>query len=165
MNEAREATPGPFSLITTAGHASRATACFVLAVAAFFSSTLRADPDLEVRKCVDLAVAFQGIKLPRCSEDRQFNFRVDVTNRGPDEARNVIVDVSQTPELAPNLRFVDTGCSGTRCTVPAIGPGATATLQVRSGDFQNSRTRTLTFGLVASSADDYHDDRDDGTCG
>ena len=296
-------------MISTAGHASRATACFVLAVAAFFSSTLRADPDLEVRKsvdnpvpafgqpveftvtvrntstieapsvtvketlppelriptgmavfvsvgdfdpisnlwtmgrlapgasatltmpailavtkppacsvnvaetdepydknagndrataavkraaadqCVDLAVAFQGIKLPKCSEDRQLNFRVDVTNRGPDEARNVIVDVSQTPELAPNLRFVDTGCSGTRCTVPAIGPGATATLQVRSGDFQNSRTRTLTFGLVASSADtdysttnnqarldltvpavddcddDYHDDCDDGTCG
>ena len=294
---------------TTVGHARRATACLVLAVAALFSSTLRADPDLEVRKsvdnpiptqgqpveftvtvrntgtieapsvtvketlppelriptgmavfvsvgdfdpisnlwtmghlapgasatlvmpaivvvthqpacsvnvaeidepydrnpgndralaavkrttedrCVDLAVAFQGIRLPKCGDDLKFDFLVDVTNRGPDEARNVIVDVSQTPALAPNLHFVNPGCSGTRCVLTAIGPGATVTLQVRSSKFENGRPRTLTFELVASSTDtdysatnnqarldltvpdfdacdeDYYDDCYDGSCG
>lgn len=107
-------------------------------------------------QCVDVAVAFQGIKLPTCGEDLRLDFLVDVTNRGPDEAHNVIVDVSQSPALAPNLRFAGTGCSGSRCTVPAIGPGATVTLQVLSGQFQNNLPRALTFGLIASSADtDY----------
>lgn len=139
--------------------------------------------------CVDVAVAFEGIKLPKCGEDLRFDFLVDVTNLGPDEARNVIVDLSQSPALAPNLRLVGTGCSGSRCTIPAIGPGATVTLQVLSGEFQNNRPRTLTFGLVASSTDtdysttnnqarldltlpvsddcdyDYYDPCDDGTCG
>jgi uncharacterized repeat protein (TIGR01451 family) len=139
-------------------------------------------------RCADVAVSFRGISLPECGFERKFDFHVDVTNGGPDEARNVIVDLSQSPDVAPNLRFAGATCSGTRCTFSAIAPGSTETLQVRSDDFSNHKTKTLTFGLVASSTDtdystannqarvditlpvfegcDYgYDCHDDGTCG
>jgi uncharacterized repeat protein (TIGR01451 family) len=107
-------------------------------------------------RCADVTVSFRGISLPECGYERKFDFHVDVANNGPDEARSVIVDLSQNPDVAPNLRFAGATCSGTRCTFAAIAPGSTVTLQVRSDDFSNHKTKTLTFGLVASSTDtDY----------
>jgi hypothetical protein len=79
-----------------------------------------------------------------------------VTNAGPDAASNVFVDLSQTPAIAPGLRFTNAGCTGTRCTIDSIPAGSTVTLQGLSDDFTNSTSRTLALNFATSSSDaDY----------
>jgi hypothetical protein len=78
---------------------------------------------------------------------------VVVANAGPDIATNVLVDLSQSPALAPNLRFTGAGCSGLRCTVASLAPGASVTLPARSDTFQNRNAQTLTLNFSASSAE------------
>jgi len=108
--------------------------------------------------CVDLAVDFQAIAMvpPVCSTSRYFDFFVEVANHGPDAARDVIVDLTQSPQFAPGLRFVGSQCSGTRCRFDSIEAGSTRLLSVQSYSFANSQTRTLSFTLSASTVDvDY----------
>jgi uncharacterized repeat protein (TIGR01451 family) len=103
--------------------------------------------------CVDVTATFRSVSLPVCGTRRSFDFFVDVANNGPDEARNVIVDLSQSPPLAPGLRFVGAGCTGTRCIIASLPAGSTRMFQVLSADFSNGAYRTLTFTLVATSSD------------
>jgi hypothetical protein len=107
-------------------------------------------------RCADLAVHFDSGSFLGCGMQQHLDFSVGVTNAGPDEARNVFVDLDQSPLIAPGLRFLDWNCTGTRCTVAAIAPGASVTLQAVSGDFFNTVPRMLTLTLSASaSGTDY----------
>ncbi len=82
-----------------------------------------------------------------------------VTNAGPDAASNVLVDLSQTPVIAPGLRFTSAGCSGTRCTIASIAPNSTVNLQARSNDFGNKTQQALTLNFAVSSTEtDYATD-------
>jgi uncharacterized repeat protein (TIGR01451 family) len=108
--------------------------------------------------CVDLAVSFQAVAMspPVCSTSRYFEFSVEVANRGPDAARDVILDLAQSPQFAPDLRLVGNACSGTRCRFESIDAGSSQLLLVRSSTFENTQTRTLRFTLAASTTDaDY----------
>ena len=108
--------------------------------------------------CADVGVTFQAIAMvpPVCSTSRNFDFSVQVANRGPDAARDVIVDLAQSPQLAPGLRFVGSECSGTRCRFDSIDAGSTRLLRVASSTFQNPQSRQLRFTLAASTIDvDY----------
>lgn len=107
-------------------------------------------------RCVDVAVDGRASLVVPCELSRSLDVSVLVSNAGPDTATNVLVDLSQTPALAPNLRFTGAGCSGLRCTVAALAPGASITLPARSDNFQNQTAQTLTLGFAASSAEtDY----------
>lgn len=107
-----------------------------------------------IERCVDLAVAFSTILIePGCGLQRRFNIAVDVRNAGPDAARNVVVELGQAPVSVSGLRFTTTGCSGLRCTLASLGPGATARLQAVSDDFRNTSSRASTLTLAASSSD------------
>jgi uncharacterized repeat protein (TIGR01451 family) len=120
-------------------------------------ATAAVKQDAAVR-CVDLAVAFQAIAMvpPVCSASRYFDFFVEVANRGPDAARDVIVDLAQSPQFAPGLRFVGSQCSGTRCRFDSIDAGSTRPLLVQSSTFTNTQSRKLRFTLAASTVDiDY----------
>jgi len=108
--------------------------------------------------CVDLAVDFQAIAMvpPVCSTSRYFDFFIEVANHGPDAARDVIVDLAQSPQFAPGLRFAGSHCSGTRCRFDSIDAGSSRLLLVQSYSFSNTQTRTLSFTLAASTVDfDY----------
>lgn len=104
-------------------------------------------------RCVDVSVDGRVSLVPPCDFSRRLDIAVVVANAGPDVATNVLVDLSQSPLLAPNLRFTGAGCSGLRCTVAALAPGASVTLPARSDTFQNQNARTLTLNFSASSAE------------
>jgi len=107
-------------------------------------------------RCVDLAVSGRGNLVPPCEKSRHLDLSVSVANAGPDAASNVFVDLGQTPVIAPGLRFTNTGCTGTRCTIASIPAGSTVTLLALSSDFANSTSQTLVLNFAASSSDtDY----------
>lgn len=102
-------------------------------------------------RCVDLAVSGDGNVMLPCQKSRHLEMSTRVSNAGPDVATNILVDMSQSPALFPNLRFTGTGCTGTRCAIASLAPGETVTLPGLSDDFQNKEQQTLTFSFSASS--------------
>jgi uncharacterized repeat protein (TIGR01451 family) len=115
-------------------------------------------------RCVDLSVSGSGNVLPVCEKSRHLELQVEVRNAGPDAASNVLVDLSQTPVIAPGLRFTSAGCSGTRCTIASMAPGSTVSLQARSNDFRNLTQQTLKLNFAASSTEtDYETDNNQAT--
>jgi uncharacterized repeat protein (TIGR01451 family) len=106
--------------------------------------------------CVDLSINGDTIVWPACDSSRHLESTVYVTNAGPDDAHDVIVDMSQDPAIAPGLHFTSSGCTGLRCTIGTVAAGATVTRLAVSDDFRNMSTRFLTMTFAASSADtDY----------
>jgi uncharacterized repeat protein (TIGR01451 family) len=110
-------------------------------------------------RCVDLSVSSRGSVLPFCQTSRHLELQVEVRNAGPDAASNVLVDISQTPAVAPGLRFTSPDCAGTRCTIASMAPGSTVSLQARSDDFRNLTEQTLTLSYAVSGTEtDYATD-------
>ena len=107
-------------------------------------------------RCVDLGVSANGTFVLPCTVSRHLDAFVYVTNRGPDDASNVYVDLTQAPTSIPGLRFDNTGCTATRCTVPAITAGTQIALHLVSDDFRNTQQQTATSAFATSSSDtDY----------
>lgn len=107
-------------------------------------------------RCVDLALSVNGTFVLPCSESRHLDAYVYVSNRGPDDASNVFVDLTQAPASIPGLRFDSAGCTATRCTVPSIAAGTRVALHLISDDFRNTQQRTATSAFATSSSDtDY----------
>ncbi len=107
-------------------------------------------------RCVDLSVRANSAFVPPCSESRHLDAYVYVSNRGPDDASNVYVDLTQAPASIPGLRFDNAGCTTTRCTVPSIAAGTQVALHLVSDDFRNTQPRTATSAFATSSSDtDY----------
>lgn len=126
-----------------------------------------------VERCVDLVVRFSFVffnSVVDCGA-QGFDIVVDVINSGPDTARNVIVDLGQSPRLAPNLRFTGVlqhnpsfttaECVGGRCTIGTLGPGETVRLSAESDDFRLSDTRAHALTLAVASADPDYSPVDD----
>jgi uncharacterized repeat protein (TIGR01451 family) len=107
-------------------------------------------------RCVDVSVNGQASFVPSCKPSRRLDISVQVANAGPDTATAILVDLSQSPALAPNLRFTGAGCSGLRCTVASLAPGASITLPARSDTFRNTTAQTLLLNFSASSAETDH---------
>ena len=107
-------------------------------------------------RCVDLAISANGTFVLPCSESRHLDAYVYVSNRGPDDASNVYVDLTQAPTSIPGLRFDNASCTTTRCTVPSIATGSRVALHLTSDDFKSNRQQTETFSFATSSSDtDY----------
>ncbi len=107
-------------------------------------------------RCVDLAISANGNIVPPCSVSRHLDAYVYVSNKGPDDASNVYVDLSQAPTSIPGLRFDSAGCTVARCTVPSIVAGSQAVLHLISDDFKNKQQQTTSSVFATSSSDtDY----------
>jgi uncharacterized repeat protein (TIGR01451 family) len=107
-------------------------------------------------RCADLGVAISADTVPPCVIYNQAANIVRVTNFGPDEARAVLVDVSQDPSSIPGLTLTGGDCSGTRCSIATLAPGATRDLLITSARFRNGSQLTVALTASASSADiDY----------
>ena len=107
-------------------------------------------------RCVDLVVSANGIFVPQCSESRHLDALVYVSNRGPDDASNVFVDLSQAPTSIPGIRFDSAGCTTTRCTLPSVAAGTQVALNLTSDDFKNKQQQSATSVFATSSSDtDY----------
>ena len=107
-------------------------------------------------RCVDLNVFLGTAGVPDCVTYNRVSNTVRVTNFGPDEARDVLVDGSQDPRVIPGLALAGGTCTGTRCTIAALAAGATQELFVTSNRFENISPLTVSLTVTASSADvDY----------
>jgi uncharacterized repeat protein (TIGR01451 family) len=107
-------------------------------------------------RCVDLEISANGDFIYPCSTSRHLDAHVYVSNRGPDDASSVYVDLTQAPASIPGIRFDSPGCTATRCTVPSIAAGAQVALHLTSDDFKNKQQQTATSAFATSSDDiDY----------
>jgi uncharacterized repeat protein (TIGR01451 family) len=107
-------------------------------------------------RCVDLKITALNSSGYECGNSMRLSYAVSVSNAGPDDASNVFVDLSQTPVIAPNLRFAGTNCSGTRCVLGSLAAGASSSLEVTSDSFSNNKDRSVTLMFSTSSGDtDY----------
>lgn len=104
-------------------------------------------------RCVDLWVTASNMLLIDCGHSMQLAYWVTVRNAGPDDATVVFLDLSQSPAIAPNLRFTGLGCSGTRCTIASIPAGATHSVEAVSDSFPNNRDRSVQLLFAVSSND------------
>ena len=107
-------------------------------------------------RCVDLKITAFNTSTYECGNSMRLSYAVSVSNAGPDDASNVFVDLSQTPVIAPDLRFAGTNCSGTRCVLGSLAVGASSSLEVTSDSFSNNKDRSVTLLFSTSSSDtDY----------
>jgi uncharacterized repeat protein (TIGR01451 family) len=102
-------------------------------------------------RCVDLQLSISRMSAWDCGSSMHLQYLVYVRNAGPDDASSAFVDVSQTPVIAPNLRFASSSCSGTRCAIAKIGAGQTYALELTSDEFPNKKDRTVTLQFATSS--------------
>lgn len=117
-----------------------------------------------VERCVDLDVEF-GISasplltfFPSCDSEERYEGNVELTNLGPDAARDVVVTITQDPVIGPNLRFDDVDCNNapaSECSIAEIEAGETITIDVTSDLYQshNSFIQTLTVSATTSDLD------------
>ncbi len=118
--------------------------------------------------CVDLDADFDirvgDLLVQSCDHmDRYYGY-VDVNNFGPDTARNVVVSISQTPVVAPNLRFDDAACENPPalyCEIPEIPAGQTVSINVTSDLFLSHAEYEQTISVLAVTTDiDYEPSND-----
>ncbi len=118
-----------------------------------------------VERCVDLDVSFgisvgdPGQLLPTCDSSGRYHGDVEITNYGPDAARDIGVRIAQSPTVGPNLRFEDFDCDnapGPECRINEIRAGQTVTIDVTSDLFRSYESYTQTISVTASTRDvDY----------
>ena len=107
-------------------------------------------------QCTDLAIVSSGGNVHGCDYALELKYWVTVSNAGPDDAHAVYLDMAQSPEIIPHLRFVSDQCDGLRCAFASLPAGASVTVDAKSGDmdFNNIKYVTLTLA-VSSSETDY----------
>jgi hypothetical protein len=107
-----------------------------------------------IERCVDVATRFFTVGPGSdCGSERTFVVVVDVSNQGTDDASGVVVTVGQSPLIAPNLRFRNSGCAGPSCTLTQLASGETVRLLAESDGFRNPDPRQLRITVEASSND------------
>ena len=107
-------------------------------------------------QCTDLVIVSSGGNVHGCDYSFELKYWVTVSNAGPDDAHAVYLDMAQSPEIVPHLRFVSNGCDGLRCTFASLPVGASVTVDARSGALEFNNTKYVTFSFAVSSSEiDY----------
>jgi len=107
-------------------------------------------------RCVDVMIVSSGGNVHDCGTSYELKYWVTVSNAGPDEARAVYLDLTQSPAVVPHLRFSSDGCDGLRCTFATLPAGASVTVDAKSGEIDFDNTRYVHLAFAASSSDtDY----------
>ncbi|NJD31737.1 MAG: DUF11 domain-containing protein [Gammaproteobacteria bacterium] len=106
-------------------------------------------------QCADLAIVSSGGNVHGCDYSYELKYWITVSNAGPDDAHAVYVDMSQSPEIVPNLRFAGSGCDGSRCTFASLPAGASVKVDLKSGtiDFNNTKFVAFSFAVSGSETD------------
>jgi len=122
------------------------------------SSVALRRPDIE--RCVDLAVEvvdWYQLSFPCDSEgEGGMNYQLKISNSGLDEARNVVLEVSETLYKAPGFKFSSPNCDGLRCNWTTLAPGAEQFLTISTDIFQmQANTEHAIRVVLASDIEDY----------
>lgn len=118
--------------------------------------------------CVDLDPDFSlrvgDVFFPECDHRDRYYGHVDVTNLGPDTARDVLVMIDEHPVVGPNLRFDDADCGNSpaaHCEISAIAAGETVRIDVTSDLFQSYTEYEQTISVQVSTMDIDYDSSND----
>jgi uncharacterized repeat protein (TIGR01451 family) len=118
-------------------------------------------------RCVDLAVVASKWSVSGCEVGYRLEYNVSVTNAGPDDARDVYVDMTQVPVVAPHLHFGADVCAGSRCTIDVLPAGTSRKFTAESDPIDINNNKNVTFTFSISSGDtDYatvNNQREDNT--
>ena len=107
-------------------------------------------------QCTDLVIVSSGGNVHGCDYSFELKYWVTVSNAGPDDAHAVYLDMAQSPEIVPHLRFVSNQCDGLRCTFANLPAGASVTVDAKSGTLDFNNTKYVTFSFAVSSSEiDY----------
>ena len=77
-----------------------------------------------------------------CDYSFELKYWVTISNAGPDGAHAVYLDMAQSPDIVPHLRFVSNRCDGLRCTFASLPAGASVTVDAKSGPLEFNNTKT-----------------------
>ena len=113
-----------------------------------------------VDRCVDLDVENTLFEVPQpiCSNKTTAKFTVIVRNRGPHEARNVVVAVAESPAKIPGFHFLSSTCgTGTMsCELGSLAPGAVGVVELESNSFHNNTAYGVALTVTTTTSDvDY----------
>lgn len=118
--------------------------------------------------CVDLdpdfSIGVGEVFFPSCDQRDRYHGYVDVSNLGPDTARDVLVAIYQNPVFGPNLRFEDAVCGNSPaafCELSAITAGETVRINVTSDLFQSYVVYEQTITVQVSTTDFDYDPSND----
>ena len=144
------ATPQPACIINSAKLLAPDDAAGRYAVA----STALKLPGIE--RCVDVSISqIDGPTSTLVCGDQVITRQFVVTNSGPDEARNVVLTVSETAYMAPGFELISPGCSGLACNWPSISAGERVEVSASSDLFSNTQTleHSVTATVTTSDGD------------
>lgn len=108
-------------------------------------------------QCIDVAIVSSGGTIGGCDDAFELKYWVTVSNAGPDAAHAVYLDMAQSPEILPNLRFVSDQCDGLRCIFASLPAGASVTVDAKSGNLDFNKAKPVTFTLAVSSSEADYD--------
>jgi uncharacterized repeat protein (TIGR01451 family) len=128
-------------------------------------STSDSDPDLSnndavavlrgsnITRCVDPMVRALGGGATQgyCGSKGELHYGFELSNLGPDEARNIVVEATQNQWQAPGFGFKQQGCDGLRCTIDTLKSGESLRLNLQSDDFDNRKETPHSVTLTAST--------------
>lgn len=118
-------------------------------------------PDIE--RCVDLGVAVLSWAQVcyACDGESTVEYDVRVRNAGPDVARNVVLEISETSYRAPGFRVDAANCEGLRCVWPELASESEVGVTIISDKFQaQTSTEHGIRAAVSSDVDDYATNND-----
>jgi uncharacterized repeat protein (TIGR01451 family) len=119
-----------------------------------------------VDRCVDLEVpdSIFIVPTPFCSNKTTATLSFNVHNRGPHEARNVVVNVAQSPAKIPGFHFTTTNCGteALRCELGSLAPGAIRVLDLESNPFHNGTDYTVSLTIASTTSDVDYDPANNG---
>ena len=103
-----------------------------------------------IERCADVLISsiYGPTTTPLCGDQRMITRRFVVTNNGPDEARNVVLTVSETAYKAPGFELISPGCSSLVCNWASISAGQSVEVSAFSELFSN--TQTLEHSVTAT---------------
>ncbi|MDH3441116.1 MAG: DUF11 domain-containing protein [Gammaproteobacteria bacterium] len=114
-------------------------------------------------RCVDLDVGISvstGPVIQQCDQPGNYSGDVQVTNYGPDTARNVELAITLDQFHNPNVRFSDTDCINSpsaTCRIGDVASGETVTIDVTSDSYQSDNGYTQPMTVAVSTTDSDHD--------
>jgi hypothetical protein len=120
-------------------------------------STLRR-PDIE--RCVDLGLktTMSYVMESECEATGYIRYQLEISNAGPDIARNVVLEISETDyEATGFIIHYAAGCDGLGCTWETLDSGQIFTLDISSETFQvQAPTEHGIKAVIGSDLEDYN---------
>ena len=122
----------------------------------WMASTAHADPD---SADLTVTIVWTGKGAPRAAVGQSASYSVTATNRGPDTAQQVRIQLGLPDQMNPDAANCTTGVqqSTTECTFAALAPGQSVTVSfvavVCCFPKQTSRDATVTANVNSATPD------------